>query len=196
MAISHITGGQYVPLGNANLLPQVIIGGAQEEISLQQLMDEVNANVRAELEALPDGTADQAAVEETVYKKLQAKGRNTKHLGSKARGIPEVSANARGYSEMGSMQTVSAAHKKNAPAQSPLSDMHSMSRALPRGAAYSHREAAEFESVLIAPDEREAEPDYTVSEEGVSQRQVSRMVQKALYYNNLKSKCKSETPPS
>ena len=47
MAVAHITGGQYVPLTKANLLTQVIIGGAQEEISLEQFMSEVDEEVRA-----------------------------------------------------------------------------------------------------------------------------------------------------
>ena len=83
---------------------QVIIGGAQEEISLQQLMAEVNADVCAELAAAPDGSVDQAHVEREVYKKLQAKGRNTKQLANTRGDLPKVTDNARKYSEMSNMQ--------------------------------------------------------------------------------------------
>jgi Mg-chelatase subunit ChlD len=48
-AIAYLTGGQYVPLTSAQLLTQVIIGGAQEELSLQQFMAQVEAEVRTEL---------------------------------------------------------------------------------------------------------------------------------------------------
>ena len=47
-AISYKTGGQYVPLRNANLLAKVIIGGTQEEISLEKLMENV-AKINKEL---------------------------------------------------------------------------------------------------------------------------------------------------
>lgn len=44
-AIAFRTGGQYVPLRNAKLLSKVIINGALEEISLENLMQVVQAEV-------------------------------------------------------------------------------------------------------------------------------------------------------
>ena len=45
-ALAFKTGGQYVPLRNAQLLAKVIVGGAVEEISLERLMADVEAEVR------------------------------------------------------------------------------------------------------------------------------------------------------
>lgn len=42
MAIAFLTGGQYVPLSTASYLTEVIIGGAQEEVSLEKWMAEVD----------------------------------------------------------------------------------------------------------------------------------------------------------
>jgi hypothetical protein len=41
IAVARITGGEYLPLTNAHLLPKVVIGGAAELISLQKLQSEV-----------------------------------------------------------------------------------------------------------------------------------------------------------
>ena len=38
MSIAYITGGQYVPMVDARLLAQVIIGGVREEITLERLL--------------------------------------------------------------------------------------------------------------------------------------------------------------
>ena len=42
MALSLITGGRYVPLANAKALPAVIIGGAEEELQLDAMAEEIN----------------------------------------------------------------------------------------------------------------------------------------------------------
>ncbi|ESO93496.1 hypothetical protein LOTGIDRAFT_119099, partial [Lottia gigantea] len=47
-AIAFMTGGQYVPLAGAKALTQVIIGGAQEEISLEKWMADVDEEVQKE----------------------------------------------------------------------------------------------------------------------------------------------------
>ncbi|CAF1526217.1 unnamed protein product [Rotaria sp. Silwood1] len=56
MALAYITGGQYVPMVNAKLLAQVIIGGVREEISLDRLMQGAQEDiVRAMDQAHTDG---------------------------------------------------------------------------------------------------------------------------------------------
>lgn len=44
-AIAFMTGGQYVPLTNADMLAKVIIGSAQEEISLNKLTESVEQEI-------------------------------------------------------------------------------------------------------------------------------------------------------
>jgi len=81
MALAHITGGQYVPLTNANLLSKVIIGGAQEEITLQRLMEEVHEEVMTEMQAKGgEEELDEDVLAMNVHKKLAAKGAKAKVL--------------------------------------------------------------------------------------------------------------------
>jgi len=59
MTLAYITGGQYVPMVNAQLLAQVIIGGVREEISLDRLMQGAQEDIdremqRAEAEGVDD----------------------------------------------------------------------------------------------------------------------------------------------
>ena len=42
-ALAYVTGGQYVPLSAAGALTAVIVGGAQEELSMEQWMEQVGA---------------------------------------------------------------------------------------------------------------------------------------------------------
>ncbi|XP_070569063.1 uncharacterized protein [Ptychodera flava] len=93
MAIAHMTGGQYVPLRNAALLAKVIIGGAQEEISLQRLMEEVNQEVMEEYR-VSGGVVDEDAMTKAVSEKLKKKGAKSHQLkmNSYALGGPTTSA--------------------------------------------------------------------------------------------------------
>ena len=78
MGLAFITGGQYVPLTAAKLLTDVIIGGAQEEISLEAIMAEVDKEVQEEMTF---GRAiDSSSFAAKVHTKLQSKGVSTKQL--------------------------------------------------------------------------------------------------------------------
>jgi hypothetical protein len=62
MTLAYITGGQYVPLVNANLLAQIIIGGVREEISLDRLMNGAQQDIAREIQqAEEDGIDEQEA---------------------------------------------------------------------------------------------------------------------------------------
>lgn len=50
MSLAYITGGQYVPMVNAKLLAKVIIGGVREEITLERLMQDAQADIDREME--------------------------------------------------------------------------------------------------------------------------------------------------
>ena len=52
----------------------MIIGGAQEELSLQKMIDEVNAEVLAEAQA-HDGELDSAVLTTRVHQRLQQKSK-------------------------------------------------------------------------------------------------------------------------
>ena len=49
MALAYITGGQYIPMVNAQLLAKVIIGGVREEISLNRLMQDALPDIDREM---------------------------------------------------------------------------------------------------------------------------------------------------
>ena len=78
MALAYITGGQYVPLLKAQLLTRVIVGGAQEQISMEQYMTEVSEEVKAQVASGRKIDEDELILR--VHLKLQAKGANTKQL--------------------------------------------------------------------------------------------------------------------
>jgi len=50
MSLAYITGGQYVPMINSKLLAKVIIGGVREEISLERLMQDAQADIDREMQ--------------------------------------------------------------------------------------------------------------------------------------------------
>jgi len=75
-AIARITGGRYISLANSKILPQVIIGGAEEEMALETLKEEIEKetkNVRRESEQKGKKLNDQEVFEE-VNTRIQSKG--------------------------------------------------------------------------------------------------------------------------
>ena len=77
-AMAYITGGQYVPLTAANLLTQVIIGGAQEEMSLEKFMADVDEEVQKEIAAGREINDEEMT--SRVHMKLKSKGAVSKQL--------------------------------------------------------------------------------------------------------------------
>ncbi|XP_077979923.1 uncharacterized protein LOC144435215 [Glandiceps talaboti] len=105
MAIAHLTGGQYVSLKDAKLLSKVIIGGAREEMSLQQLMDEVNHEVIQEYRAT-GGRVDEDAMATRVETTLRKRKRTAKAMTGASSDLPEVSERSKRIAELKSMADV------------------------------------------------------------------------------------------
>ncbi|XP_077980028.1 uncharacterized protein LOC144435308 [Glandiceps talaboti] len=105
MAIAHLTGGQYVSLKDAKLLSKVIIGGAREEMSLQQLMDEVNNEVMQEYRA-KGGRVDEDAMATRVETALKKRKRTAKTMTGAVTDLPEVSERSKRIAELESMADV------------------------------------------------------------------------------------------
>jgi len=60
MTLAYITGGQYVPMVNAQLLAQVVIGGVREELSLDRLMQGAQEDIVHEMrQAMAEGLDDE-----------------------------------------------------------------------------------------------------------------------------------------
>eukprot|EP00002_Diphylleia_rotans_P011382 TRINITY_DN224_c0_g1_i1.p1 TRINITY_DN224_c0_g1~~TRINITY_DN224_c0_g1_i1.p1 ORF type:complete len:321 (-),score=71.76 TRINITY_DN224_c0_g1_i1:289-1251(-) len=59
MGIAEITSGKFINLGNAHLLPKVIVGGADEELAMERLAAEVEAERQQLQAANPAMSADE-----------------------------------------------------------------------------------------------------------------------------------------
>jgi len=82
-AVSKITGGRYLALGNAKILPDVIVGGATEEIKLEKLRDEIekeSEKVRSEAKTKGEAEPAAEAMMAQVTSNLQARGVQTDAL--------------------------------------------------------------------------------------------------------------------
>ncbi|XP_077980269.1 uncharacterized protein LOC144435556 [Glandiceps talaboti] len=105
MAIAHLTGGQYVSIKDAKLLSKVIIGGAREEMSLQQLMDEVNHEVIQEYR-VRGGRVDEDAMATRVETALKKRKRTAKTMTGAVSDLPEVSERSKRIAVLKSMADV------------------------------------------------------------------------------------------
>jgi len=76
MALAQITEGQFLPLTNANLLATVVIGGAVEEVSMAQLMDQV----RIKSEQLESEGLEEEQVKVKVAEWMQEQNVETNQL--------------------------------------------------------------------------------------------------------------------
>ena len=75
IALTLITGGQYVPLDNAENLAKVIVGGTREEISMEKLMAQVHEEVMKE--AAEKGTrVDEDELTRRIHNILNSQGKN------------------------------------------------------------------------------------------------------------------------
>jgi hypothetical protein len=81
MALAHITGGQYVPMVDANRLAQMIVSGVREEISLNNLMQNGRKDIIHEMrKATKDGITEQetaARLQQVFSKKKMYVSRNS-----------------------------------------------------------------------------------------------------------------------
>lgn len=79
-ALAYVTGGQYVPLQAARALTPVIVGGAQEELSLEQWMEQVNQQVMMEVQARGADNLDVEHLSRKVMDDLKIKGAKSRQL--------------------------------------------------------------------------------------------------------------------
>lgn len=80
MSLAYITGGQYVPMINAKLLAQVIIGGVREEISLERLMQDAQEDINREMQAAEAEAVDEQEMITRVNRVLLTKNRRVKQM--------------------------------------------------------------------------------------------------------------------
>ncbi|KAL3878655.1 hypothetical protein ACJMK2_030986 [Sinanodonta woodiana] len=174
MAIAYMTGGQYVPLRKANMLTQVIIGGAREEMSLEQWMVEVDEEVQLELAA--GRLVDETEIQERVFSKLKSKGAKTNVLMRNSKNIESASDNAKKLSELSSMEAIRKEFKPAPMCESPYASIDEARAPMRRGAPGSIAEG------------HDAEESYRCVESEVTYEQAQRMVQKSMMRNFAKKK--------
>jgi hypothetical protein len=113
MALAYITGGQYVPLGNANLLAQVIIGGVREEISLDRLMNDARQDIVREIQQAEENGIDERETAMRINRIFASKNirvkqmRNT--LGATSKTVEECYSKCDDMHEMQSKYKISKA---------------------------------------------------------------------------------------
>lgn len=203
MGIAFITGGQYVPLTKAQLLTQVIVGGAQEEMSLEQFMDEVNEEAQADLAAGRE--INEEELTKRVHCKMMAKGIKTKQL---QRNKVELSSAAEspGAKQIANLTNLSDVRKNYKPdGEGSFGSAPRMMCASPMalcppppGAPMMARMAPSPMAEGMAPPMGEGmapyapmrggveEENYETVEGNISYAQSSRMVQKCLKRNMIK----------
>lgn len=168
-ALAYVTGGQYVPLSAASALTQVIIGGAQEELSLEQWMDRVNQHV---LQQVQEQGADKVSVEQLsreVMARLNVDGVRSKQLIMNNKHMDGASDYAKNVSACADMDAVRTEWSK---------------------AEKDARREVGFSRLPLCRSVRALEMDsaadvYMTEEREVHMDQAERMVQKALHRNKI-----------
>lgn len=84
-AMAYITGGQYVPMRDPRQLINVIIGGAQEELSLKEFKTEVENEIEQVIDN--GGVYDEDEIAQAVYQKLESRGAKSTHLVKNKKGL-------------------------------------------------------------------------------------------------------------
>ncbi|XP_033736160.1 LOW QUALITY PROTEIN: uncharacterized protein LOC117324418 [Pecten maximus] len=122
-AIAYLTGGQYIPLRGAKALTQVIIGGAQEEISLERWMAEVDEEVQREISMGNQINDDEMT--RRVQAKMDSKGIRGKKLQRNNFDLEAASASSKKLAEFTNMEDVRSNFSASAMAPSMGSGMAS-----------------------------------------------------------------------
>lgn len=111
MALAYKTGGQYTPLGGAKLLTKIIIGGAKEEMSLQQWMADVDEEVKSHMASGRD--IDDEAMTKVLHSKLKLKGARARQLRRNDEELAGISNKAKAMSEMKHMKSAKSVFKSS-----------------------------------------------------------------------------------
>ncbi|XP_046356633.2 uncharacterized protein LOC124135371 [Haliotis rufescens] len=162
--LAYLTGGQYVPLAAAKSLTTVIIGGAQEELSLEQWMDEVNREVQAEVQAKGADNFDEEVLSKRLADGWASRGAQAKQLQRNSAGMGEVSSQVKEISKMKNLSAYRAA--------APAAPQRAQARAssVPMFAP-------------MAPSMSSMDDVYECNSGAIQMEQASRMVQKAKMRN-------------
>ncbi|CAF1496034.1 unnamed protein product, partial [Rotaria sordida] len=80
MSLAYSTGGQYIPLVDATLLAQVIIGGVREEISLDRLMQDAQQDIANEIKQAEQDGINEREMTMRINHILTSKNKRVKQM--------------------------------------------------------------------------------------------------------------------
>jgi hypothetical protein len=109
MSIAYITGGQYVPMVNAQLLAQVIIGGVREEITLERLMLNAQEDIAREIQQAEEDGVDERETATRVNRYFASRKTRTKQMRNKAGAMSKAAEEC--YSKCTDMSEVQSKYK-------------------------------------------------------------------------------------
>ena len=180
MSLAYITGGQYVPMVNAKLLAQVIIGGVREEISLERLMQDAQEDINREMRAAEAEEVDEQEMISRVNRVLLTKNRRVAQMENLSGQTSSIARTT--YSKCADMSELRSRYVPQSTPEEYIAAMPAATRtrAAYRGArvAMSKKSDESLEGeAAVAP----AAPDLTYGfkeEESVTLEQTERIVQR------------------
>ena len=113
MSLAYITGGQYVPMINAKLLAQVIIGGVREEISLERLMQDAQEDINQEIKHAEEEGADENEITTRVNRLLLKKNVRVRQMENAAGMASSIARET--YAKCEDMKDLRQKYKSEAP---------------------------------------------------------------------------------
>ena len=186
MSLAYITGGQYVPMINAKLLAQVIIGGVREEISLERLMQDAQEDINREMQAAEAESVDEQEMITRVNRVLLTKNMRVKQMDNLSGQTSEIARTT--YAKCADMSELRSRYVVQAPTHAdygPIMPPGLRTRAGVRASRLAMATKTEEEALEGAsagappPPAPTADMSYGLKEdESVSMAQTERIVQR------------------
>lgn len=184
MSLAYITGGQYVPMVNAKLLAQVIIGGVREEISLERLMQDAQEDINQEIKTAEEEGADENEITARVNQLLLKRNTRVRQMENTAGMTSPLARDT--YAKCEDLKDLRSKFKSEAPPMPVFGARVSRTRAEVRAALMEAKEKGESAmDVLAGPGATaaaaaETEMTYGLKEdESVSMAQTERIIQRS-----------------
>jgi hypothetical protein len=119
MTLTHITGGQYVPIVDANRLAQMIIAAVREEISLDRLMHSTRGDIKREMHKAATGKFDHNETATRLQRVFNSKKLSVNRMNNTAGGPSKQVEEC--YSKCQDMADIQKQYKKMEPAANRIS---------------------------------------------------------------------------
>lgn len=183
MSLAYITGGQYVPMVNAKLLAQVIIGGVREEISLERLMQDAQEDINKEIKTAEEEGVDENEITTRVNRLLLKRNTRVRQLDNAAGTTSAIAKES--YSKCADMKELRSQFKVEALPEPPSIPRERRTRAEVRRALDESkgRPAIDVlcdEAATATAPAATTEMNYSLKEdEVVSMAQTERIIQRS-----------------